>query len=639
MQFRTLTPTYSTDPRLPAFVGDYLRSGTGEGSRNAMVYKVAQQYRAAGIDQSMALREIMPRAMADGLTQNEATNAIASGYKSTTVTEPIKPHGHAKHKPTIARVNADDDFTRALAAAFLPDELIALSDSQWDGEKWTPGAPRIRTRKEWETYHSRIPISDFFVGEGGGFISINPLASKDGGRKNDNISAYRHVLAEFDGGELEEQREALENSGFPISLIVTSGKRSMHGWIRVDAQNKEEWNARRDEVFAKLGCDPKNKDLARVSRCPGAMRIVDGAKVKQALVATNVGPGNWPSGAGLPKLLDVKSLRQAVMYGDGLPDLIGGLLSVRSKMMVAGPSKARKSWTLLDLALSIASGASWMGLPCTQGKVIFIDGELHREQILTRLMTVSESRGLPEEVWANNLKIWPMRGEMREVTELMRALMETLLKERPLAIILDPIYKLLGDRDENAAGEINGLLNELEQVARTVGCCILYSHHFAKGDSSEKSPIDRASGSGVWARDPDAMVFFTPPPRPKKGEAPASHDFDVNLVARGHPPTDPFAVKWNVGHFQRQGTAALYKIKRNDLALSQSPSLATGAALILREMPLLSERAVLEYMKSTLGISFDEAEKLWVEVKKPHHGGVVLDPESGMWMGKANCPF
>ena len=604
-----------------------------------MVYKVAQQYRAAGIDQAMALREIMPRAMADGLTQNEATNAIASGYKSTTVTEPIKPHGHAKHKPTIARVNADDDFTRALAAAFLPDELIALSDSQWDGEKWTPGAPRIRTRKEWETYHSRIPISDFFVGEGGGFISINPLASKDGGRKNDNISAYRHVLAEFDGGELEEQREALENSGFPISLIVTSGKRSMHGWIRVDAQNKEEWDARRDEVFAKLGCDPKNKDLARVSRCPGAMRIVDGAKVKQALVATNVGPGNWPSGAGLPKLLDVKSLRQAVMYGDGLPDLIGGLLSVRSKMMVAGPSKARKSWTLLDLALSIASGASWMGLPCTQGKVIFIDGELHREQILTRLMTVSESRGLPEEVWANNLKIWPMRGEMREVTELMRALMDTLMDERPLAIILDPIYKLLGDRDENAAGEINGLLNELEQVARTVGCCILYSHHFAKGDSSEKSPIDRASGSGVWARDPDAMVFFTPPPRPKKGEAPASHDFDVNLVARGHPPTDPFAVKWNVGHFQRQGTAALYKIKRNDLALSQSPSLATGAALILREMPLLSERAVLEYMKSTLGISFDEAEKLWVEVKKPHHGGVVLDPESGMWMGKANCPF
>jgi hypothetical protein len=230
----------------------------------------------------------------------------------------------------------------------------------------------------------------------------------------------------------------------------------------VDAQNKEEWDARRDEVFSKLGCDPKNKDLARVSRCPGAMRIVDGAKVKQALVATNVGPGRWPVVGGLPKLLDVKSLRQTVMYGDGLPDLITGLLSVRSKMMIAGPSKARKSWTLLDLAVSISSGAPWLGLPCAQGKVIFIDGELHKEQILDRLMTVSESRLLPEDVWSDNLMIWPMRGQMREVSELMHALMDTLLEQRPMAIILDPIYKLLGDRSlhQEARGKAT-----LQQVA------------------------------------------------------------------------------------------------------------------------------------------------------------------------------
>jgi hypothetical protein len=366
---------------------------------------------------------------------------------------------------------------------------------------------------------------------------------------------------------------------------------------------------------------------------------VDGVRVLQALLATQIGPGEWPEPNPLPKLLNVKTLRQSVAFGDGLPDLITGLLSVRSKMMIAGPSKARKSWTLLDLAISISSGAPWLGLPCAQGKVIFIDGELHREQILDRLMTVSESRLLPEDVWSDNLMIWPMRGQMREVTELMHALMDTLLKERPLAIILDPIYKLLGDRDENAAGEINSLLNELEQVARNVGCCILYSHHFAKGDSSEKSPIDRASGSGVWARDPDAMVFFTPPPRPKKGEQPSAYDFDVNLVARGHPPTDPFAVKWNVGHFERQGKAALYKLKRNDHALSQSQSLVPSAVLIIREMPSLSKAAALEYVKSTLDVSFEAAQKIWAEASKPHHNGVVLDPDSGMWMGTANRPF
>jgi len=94
-----------------------------------------------------------------------------------------------------------------------------------------------------------------------------------------------------------------------------------------------------------------------------------------------------------------------------------------------------------------------------------------------------------------------------------------------------------------------------------------------------------------------------------------------------------------VGHFQRQGTAALYKIKRNDLALSQSNSLVTGAALILREMPALSEPAALEYVKAALDITFDAAQKIWAEVKKPHHGGVILDPDSGTWIGAAACPF
>jgi RecA-family ATPase len=626
------------ETRLPEAVHAYLQHGAAQGQRNATLYSMAQQFFAAGIPQAEAQNKLLPRALADGLREAESITAIMSGYKSTVVTDPIKSRRTVSHSVASAMVHKDD-FIQALQAAFLPDELVAVCDARWQEDRWVPDAAMIKTRTQWEKHHAKRPIDLVCSTGGGAYIGINPLSTLQGGRKNDNIHAYRHVLAEFDDGDPEEQRRTLETSGLPITLIVTSGKRSIHGWIRVDAANKQEWDERRDQIFTQLKCDPKNNDPARVSRCPGVLREVDGVRVLQALLATQIGPGEWPEPNPLPKLLNVKTLRQSVAFGDGLPDLITGLLSVRSKMMIAGPSKARKSWTLLDLAISISSGAPWLGLPCAQGKVIFIDGELHKEQILDRLMTVSESRLLPEDVWSDNLMIWPMRGQMREVTELMHALMDTLLKERPLAIILDPIYKLLGDRDENAAGEINSLLNELEQVARNVGCCILYSHHFAKGDSSEKSPIDRASGSGVWARDPDAMVFFTPPPRPKKGEAPSAYDFDVNLVARGHPPTDPFAVKWNVGHFERQGTGALYKLKRNDLALSKSPSLASAAILILREMPLLSEPAVMEYMKSTLDVSFDEVKKIWAEVKKPHHGSVVLNPDSGMWMGVANRPF
>lgn len=633
MKYRTKKPVNGhIGPILPDFVDEWRARGAAEGERNAMLYKVAQQYHAAGYSAAEAETICIPRALADGLGEPEARSAIASAYKSTVVIEPIvRGHHYAPAPPPPA-----DDFLRALAAAFEPDELVAICDSHFNGDKWVPDKGTIRTRREWEEFHKgKTPIKEWATGEGGAYMAINPLVTQAGGRKNDNVAAYRHVLAEFDDGDLDEQRAKLEGSGFPISVIVTSGKRSVHGWVRVDAKDKAEWESRRDHIFKTLGCDLKNKDLARVSRCPGAMRTVEGKRCKQELLAVNVGPRQWPGGDSLPALLSFAELEREVAAGDGLPDLIEGLLCVRSKMMIAGPSKARKSWTLLDLALSIAAGDSWLGLPCRQGKVIFIDGELHKEQLASRVRMVAESRGL--DGWQRNLRIWPMRGQMRDVTSLMNALMATLMRERPAAIFLDPIYKMLGDRDENAAGEINGLLNELEQVAQSVGCSVLYSHHFAKGDAGEKSPIDRASGSGVWARDPDAMAFFTPPAKPKKGEAPAGFDFEIHLIARGHKPLPPFKVALRGAHFERVG-AARFAIQRQ-APTTRAGSLGDALGAILMQMPAMTKPAALEWMREQTGYSYEEAVNAWRVVSLPRRGFVKFDESLGLWIGCGNMPF
>ena len=615
-------------PVLPDFVTEWRARGAAEGERNAMLYKVAQQYHAAGLPATEAEVDCLPRALADGLGEAEARAAIASAYKSTVVVEPII-RGRAPAPAAPAAPPPADDFLRALAAAFEPEELVAVCDSRHNGEKWVPAQGSIRSRREWEDLHRRSPIKDWVRGEGGGYIAINPLVTREGGRKNDNVAAYRHVLAEFDDGDLDAQRAKLEGSGFPISVIVTSGKRSVHGWVRVDAKDKAEWESRRDHIFKTLGCDIKNKDLARVSRCPGAMRLVDGKRCKQELLAVTLGPRQWPGGDSLPALLSFEELERVVLAGDGLPDLIEGLLSVRSKMMIAGPSKARKSWTLLDLALSIAAGGSWLGLPCRKGKVIFIDGELHKEQLHYRVKAVAESRGL--DGWQENLRIWPMRGQMKDVTALMNALMATLMLERPAAVFLDPIYKMLGDRDENAAGEINSLLNELEQVAQSVGCAIIYSHHFAKGDASDKSPIDRASGSGVWARDPDAMAYFTPPPPPKKGEPPPGYDFLIHLVARGHKPWQPFKVALRGAHFERLG-ASRYTIRK------PADNLLEAMSAIACNMPTLSEPAAVEWLRSQTDLAHEVAANLWKQLTASPRKHVVRTPE-GLWVGSSNHPF
>jgi len=637
MKFRAHKPVVApSGPVLPDFVAEWRAHGATKGERNATLYRVAQQYFAAGLPVSQAQAECLPRALADGLGEAEARAAIDSAYRSTTVVEPITRGNGAAPRPAPPRkAEQQDDFLRALAAAFLPDEYVAVCDSRYNGEKWVPDKARIRTRREWEEYHAKIPISRFITGQGGGYIGINPLATASG-RGNDNVAAYRHVLAEFDDGDIEEQRAKLEGSGFPLSLIVTSGKRSVHGWVRVDARDKREWEERRDHIFATLGCDPKNRDLARVSRCPGAIRYVEDKPCPQALLATHVGPPRWPAAGDAPALLTFAELKAEVAKGDGLPDLIEGLLSVRSKMMIAGPSKARKSWTLLDLALSIASGSDWLGFPCRQGKVIFIDGELHKEQICSRVEMVAESRGL--DGWQENLRIWPMRGQMRDVTSLVQSLMVTLMRERPAAVFLDPIYKMLGDRDENAAGEINDLLNELEKVAQSVGCCVIYSHHYAKGDAGEKSPIDRASGSGVWARDPDAMAFFTPPPRPRdKKEPPPAHDFEVHPVARGHKPTPPFKVALRGAHFERIGPQR-YTI-RKEAPATREGSLGDALGAVLFHMPALTKPAAIEWLKAQAEIPYEEAARAWTVLSLPRRGFVRFDESTGLWIGLGNAPF
>ena len=50
---------------------------------------------------------------------------------------------------------------------------------------------------------------------------------------------------------------------------------------------------------------------------------------------------------------------------------------------------------------------------------------------------------------------------------------------------------MLGDRDENANGEIANLMNELEMLAQSSGAAVIVAHHFAKGDSSAKEAGDR----------------------------------------------------------------------------------------------------------------------------------------------------
>jgi hypothetical protein len=57
-------------------------------------------------------------------------------------------------------------------------------------------------------------------------------------------------------------------------------------------------------------------------------------------------------------------------------ETVKGLVHAGSKAAIASGSKAGKTWSLMDLGFSIASGTEFHGRPCKQSRVLFINLEL-----------------------------------------------------------------------------------------------------------------------------------------------------------------------------------------------------------------------------------------------------------------------
>lgn len=638
-------PVENSGHSLPPFVHDYLANGAPEGQRNDTIFRVAQQFLACQLPQSEAEARILPVAIRQGgpKVEREVREAIASAYKSSKVREPISARPEAK-KAIKPAPHEESDFIRAIRAAFEPEEMVAVVDTyKRDDGEWKPGKADLKSRRDWERWHSKMGDIGRLVGgtPGGAFMAINPFKPGSDSRSNDNVSAFRHVLVEWDGPEdgsgKPEQRQRIEASGLPVSVLLDSGKKSIHAWVRVDAKTREEWEGRRDTIFKELQCDQKNRDLARVSRCPGAVRLVGDEKRVQRLLAVKIGAKSWGEWEtrkeGLPPLVSLSALARS--NPQPTPEVIKGVLNMGCKMLIAGPSKARKSWVLLDLCLSVALGRPWLGFDTREGKCLFVNFELADWMLWQRVAKIAESRGMMQLGTRGEwLQFWNLRGRIHDMANLTAPLIEAVRGGGYALVVVDPVYKGMGDRDENAAGDINRLLNELEKVCGETGVALAFSHHFAKGNATEKAAIDRMSGSGVWARDPDAVLTLTPPATQKRGKEAIQpeHDLDLECALRAHPPVESSALWWKGHHFEREA-GRKYVVKSH-----REGSYADKFGPIIRLMPSLNRAAAEEWLHQQANLSIDEAKAIFASLKRPDYSLLVFNEFTKEWRG-SNAPF
>lgn len=348
-----------------------------------------------------------------------------------------------------------------------------------------------------------------FNKEMGAWIRFNPIDGK--GVKNDNVTAFRYMLLESDNMSLGKQKAILEQLELPIAAMVFSGGKSIHAIVKVDAYSYEEYRKRVDFIYSiaqKNGFKPdkKNRNPSRLSRMPGVMR--DGKP--QFLMATNIGKENYKEWEEWIASVndDLPEPEELDALWDNMPDLapplIEGILREGHKMLIAGPSKAGKSFALIQLCISIAEGKPWFGFDCTQGKVLYVNLELDRASCLHRFKDVYEAlEQQPTNI--GNISIWNLRGKSLPMDQLAPKLIRRAQKRNYKAIIIDPIYKVITG-DENSADQMANFCNQFDKVCTELKCAVIYCHHHSKGSQTGKRSMDRASGSGVFARDPDALL-------------------------------------------------------------------------------------------------------------------------------------
>lgn len=344
----------------------------------------------------------------------------------------------------------------------------------------------------------------------GAWIRFNPLDGN--GVRNENVTRFDYALVESDEMSLEDQYAVYQALELPIAALVHSGGKSLHAIVRVDAPNYPEYQKRVDYLYTVcqkngLKLDRQNRNPSRLSRMPGVTRN----GVRQALLAINIGKKDWAEWKEWIEAVndDLPDLENDL--GEDLPELapplIGGVLRQGHKLLLAGPSKAGKSFALIELAICIAEGLPWMGFPCAQGKVLYVNLELDRASCLHRFRDVRQSMQATfhRSVSSHSVSIWNLRGHSVPMDKLAPKLIRRAAKQNYIAVILDPIYKVITG-DENSADQMAAFCNQFDKVCTELGCAVIYCHHHSKGAQGGKRSMDRASGSGVFARDPDALL-------------------------------------------------------------------------------------------------------------------------------------
>lgn len=173
----------------------------------------------------------------------------------------------------------------------------------------------------------------------------------------------------------------------------------------------------------------------------------------------------------------------AALLADGTPvpePIVAELIPGEATVLFSGPGGSGKSYALLDLAVCVAAGKPWLGMPVKKGPVLIVDLENRPVYVRERASQVLKGQGLqtpPDVRLAFNLGIGLDNDAfVDEIASLAQ-------DYEPGLIILDSLVDMLGDAEENSNGDMGAATKRLRCIADRTLATVIAIHHTPKSKS------------------------------------------------------------------------------------------------------------------------------------------------------------
>lgn len=146
------------------------------------------------------------------------------------------------------------------------EKVLIFTDNKSQGDAIWPDDP-IPTRGPHGVWFLAQPVD--------GNYHPNPRQGSMSRRSEEAVTSWRYFVIESDEANVKLWLAAIVQFPLRISAIYSSGGRSVHALVRIDARTKGEWDAEREAMkraLVILGADPGAMTAVRLTRLPGCWR-------------------------------------------------------------------------------------------------------------------------------------------------------------------------------------------------------------------------------------------------------------------------------------------------------------------------------------------------------------------------------